>query len=144
MIMSLVFLGEPVGKGRPRYTSRGRHPYTPKGTADYENRLKQAWQSIHHRQCFNTGALSVHISAYYKIPKSATVRDRERMMYGELAPLKKPDLDNIVKIVLDALNGIAYTDDKQVVSICAEKHYSADPRVEVYIEEVDLSDVRQS
>ena len=135
--MALVFFGDPVGKGRPRFT-RGGHCYTPAATAQYERRLRAEWRAANPGEPLQ-GAVAVVIDAYYAIPKSATVRERERMMYGELAPLKKPDLDNVTKIVLDALNSVAFADDKQVVSIRAGKHYSADPRVEVYIEEVDLS-----
>lgn len=139
--MALIFFGDPVGKARPRFT-RGGHCYTPAATAQYERQLRAEWRAANPGEPLQ-GAVAVAIHAYYAIPESATVRNRERMMYGELAPLKKPDLDNIVKIVLDALNGVAFADDKQVISISAGKHYSADPRVEVYVTEVDLSDVRQ-
>lgn len=142
MIMSLVFHGEPRGKARPRFVRRSGRTYNPKRTVEYEEKLRRAWQSIHYNQCFNSGALSVRIDAYYKIPQHATIADRERMMNGELVPLKKPDIDNVQKIILDALNGIAYRDDAQVATITATKHYSIDPRVEIVVEEIDsISDI---
>ena len=53
-------------------------------------------------------------------------------------PTKKPDSDNIIKIILDALNGICYHDDSQVCKIYFEKKYSEIPKVEITIKEIDL------
>lgn len=53
------------------------------------------------------------------------------MESGRIRPIIKPDTDNIIKAVLDALNGLAYEDDSEVVSVTAKKYYSAEPRVEV-------------
>jgi Holliday junction resolvase RusA-like endonuclease len=55
---------------------------------------------------------------------------------GEIYPQVKPDLDNVMKAVLDALNGVVYADDSQVINLVATKRYSTDPRVEVYVHEV--------
>lgn len=51
-------------------------------------------------------------------------------------PLKKPDADNVAKIILDALNGIAYLDDKQVVDLGVHKSYNATPGVLVFVYEI--------
>lgn len=58
------------------------------------------------------------------------------MRDGEILPQKKPDIDNVVKIIMDALNGAAYKDDKQVVSVFASKFYDDDPKVIVEVERV--------
>jgi Holliday junction resolvase RusA-like endonuclease len=50
-----------------------------------------------------------------------------------LYPKVKPDLDNVAKAVLDAINGIVYVDDAQVINLVATKRYATDPRVEVYL-----------
>ena len=55
------------------------------------------------------------------------------MLDGHIRSTKKPDCDNIAKIILDALNGLAYKDDKDIVSCLIEKWYGDEPRVEVYI-----------
>ena len=59
------------------------------------------------------------------------------MEAGEIRPIKRPDWDNIGKLITDALiNNLAYHDDSQIVSCTVEKYYSEQPRVEVEIEEI--------
>ena len=58
------------------------------------------------------------------------------MIEGVRRPTKKPDIDNVEKIILDALNGIAYDDDKQVVEEASSKLYSDVPRVEIEVYEI--------
>lgn len=130
-----IILGEPKGKGRPRFTRNG-HTYTPERTANYETLVRLEYE----RQCegmFEQGIpLELNIKAYFAIPKSASKRKKEAMRTGQLRPTKKPDMDNIVKIVADSLNGAAYHDDAQIVSTSIEKWYAAVPRVEVSIGEI--------
>ena len=80
----------------------------------------------------------VRIYAYYKIPKSTSKKKRAEMLEGRIFPTIKPDADNVAKIILDALNGVVYEDDKQVVGLLTLKRYSEEPRVEVIINEVEL------
>lgn len=127
--------GAPVGKGRPRVTRHGT--YTPQKTRDYEElvRLCYARQANNHR--FPDGAaLAMMVFAYYPIPASATKHRREAMEAGTELPTKRPDFDNIAKLASDALNGIAYKDDAQIVRAVVCKVYDKEPRVEVYISEV--------
>lgn len=131
--------GEPVGKGRPKFSTFNGHAvaYTPKKTANYENLVKLMYMEMVHKEPFEKSAkLSAKITAYFPIPKSASKKNRELMMCGLMCPTKKPDADNIAKSVLDALNGIAYYDDSQIVRLVVEKWYSVEPRVVVSIEEV--------
>ena len=126
--------GEPKGKGRPRFTKNG-HTYTPAGTVSYEDLAKLEYK----QQCgdirFDKGVmLDMKISAYFAIPKSASKKKQRQMLEGELRPTKKPDMDNIIKIIADGLNGIAYYDDSQIVECTVRKFYSEEPRVEVMIE----------
>lgn len=58
------------------------------------------------------------------------------MLENEISPTIKPDTDNIAKSILDSLNGIAYKDDKQIVSLKVDKYYSEIPSVSVEIKEV--------
>lgn len=81
------------------------------------------------------GAVRAEITAYYGIPKSASKRTRADMLSRYIRPAKKPDLDNVAKIVLDSLNGLAYKDDAAVVELVVEKFYSETPRVEVRLVE---------
>lgn len=67
------------------------------------------------------------------MPKSKSKKVKQKMLAGEMRP-QKLDCDNIAKVVLDALNKLAYNDDKQVVELIVEKYYADTPRVEVEIE----------
>lgn len=128
--------GPPKGKARARTVrTRGGQAfsYTPEGTVLYENLIKTSFfQEC--REAFHDGEpLEVHIYAFYGIPKSVSKKKRQEMISGILWPTKKPDIDNIAKCILDALNGVAFHDDTQVVSLHMEKHYAEQPRVEVEI-----------
>lgn len=79
--------------------------------------------------------MRVRIQAVYGIPQSATNADRTRMATGQKRPTKKPDCDNIEKVIMDALNGIAWHDDAQVVDIKTVKVYGEKPCVDVKISE---------
>jgi Holliday junction resolvase RusA-like endonuclease len=125
--------GEPMGKQRPRVTRYGT--YTPKKTVEYENWVKECYYINTDRKCL-TGEIEAEMKVYMSIPKSTSKKKRQAMLEGEVRPTKRPDLDNIAKIILDSLNGIAYNDDKQVVSCKIEKWYGEVPRVEVTLEEV--------
>ena len=81
-------------------------------------------------------ALEVSAIAYYQIPKNTKKSHKLLMIKGEMLPTKKPDIDNIMKVVLDALNGVAYHDDSQIVKIYAVKYFSEYPEVKVTISEI--------
>lgn len=131
--------GEPRGKGRPRFArcGEGVRTYTPQVTECYENLVK----SEYIRQCKNTyfdkdKMLRMTIYASFTIPKSASRKKRERMLNGVILPTKKPDIDNIFKIIADSLNGIAYHDDSQIVIASAHKLYSENPGVTAVIQTI--------
>ena len=84
-------------------------------------------------QNLGTIPLWLEVTAFYPIPKSTSKKKIELMEKGEIRPTIKPDLDNCVKIVADSLNGIAYKDDSQIVSVVADKYYSDTPRLELRI-----------
>ena len=133
--------GEPQGKGRPRFATRitksGRAfatAYTPEDTKAYEKRVAAAYYAKHRGFAFDKGtALAMLITAYCAIPSSASHKKREEMLDGFIRPAKKPDADNIIKVICDALNGKAYYDDTQVVDVHLVKHFDNSPRVEVVI-----------
>ena len=123
--------GEPAGKGRPRFTRTG-HPYTPGKTESYESLVRLAYGEC--GMVFPKGVpVRVRITACFSIPKSAPKKKRAMMIAGDIVPTKKPDFDNIQKIICDALNGVAYHDDSQIVKADIEKVYSAMPHVEVNV-----------
>ena len=130
--------GEPRGKGRPRFNKNG-HTYTPADTAKYERMVRAMFLSRYPRaeQIGKDIPVRAKINAYYKIPDSAGKGRKQLMKAGLIRPTKKPDTDNIAKILLDALNGYAYHDDAQVVELEVKKIYAqSEPYVDILIEEV--------
>ena len=130
--------GEPKGKGRPRFSTKSGTAYTPEATANYENLVKVEYL----RQCGNVKfeqgkELEITITAYFSIPESKSKKAKEQMRSGMIRPTKKPDMDNIVKIIADSLNKIAYHDDSQIVDAVIRKYYSDNPRVVVKIAEIE-------
>ncbi len=125
-----------MAKARPRVFFNkhiGRvMAYTPKKTMGYEE---------HIRCCVPpgifTGPIVVSIWAYRSIPKSMSKKLRKEAIDGTLRPTTKPDLDNITKSVLDALNKISFNDDSQIVSLHLHKFYSEEPRTEITIEDME-------
>lgn len=120
-MISFTIPGEPTGKARPR-VAQG-HAYTPQQTKNYEVRAALCWQAAA-RQGGGvfTGPVAVTIKAYYKMPQSTPKYKRAALALHP--PEKKPDADNVAKIVLDALNGLAYADDKQVTRLLVSKHFA--------------------
>lgn len=131
---SFTVLGEPKGKGRPRFTKTGR-TYTPNDTMNYEGAVWNAFRAKYEEAEQIGGAFSIVIRAYFGIPKSASKKKREMMLTEKIRPTKKPDIDNITKIIMDALNGTAFGDDAGAVGGTIDKYYGAVPRVEVEIYE---------
>jgi len=138
--MKFTIPGEPQGKGRPRVVRNGSftRTFTPEKTANYENLVKLEFQ----RQCpdlwIPSGPVRMVIKAYYGLAKSDSQKKRQAKLSGVIRPTKKPDIDNCIKAIADSINGLAYQDDTQIVSVTAEKYYAEIPRVEVEIEEAPL------
>lgn len=126
--------GEPVAKARPRVTKWGVH--TPEKTINYENLVKQMY-SITYGQAMMAGEVEIDVKLFFGIPKSISKKKRKLMEDGQIRPTKKPDIDNCLKIITDALNGLAYKDDSQIVHATVSKFYSEVPRAEVYITKIE-------
>lgn len=134
MIFKFTIPGKPCGKGRPRFTKSG-HTFTPEKTVNYEALVKLAFSQAYPNAepiAAKVGVIA-KITAYYPIPASASKKRQAHMRAKLIKPTTKPDTDNIAKICLDALNGIAYHDDAQIVELQVKKLYSDDPRVEVWL-----------
>lgn len=118
--MWIFIPGKPKGKQRPRVV-RG-HAFTPQETKDYELMIANLCRAMHGRMI--DGYVKVFIKAVYLVPKSYAKKRKEQIMRKEILPAIKPDIDNIIKIVLDGLNGVAYKDDAQVIEVTAKKTYT--------------------
>lgn len=122
--MKFTIPGDIRGKGRPRFT-RDRfgnvHTYTDPQTKQYEAQVRALY--LKHGGKRFSGYCGVYITACYAVPKSYSKKLKEKCLTGEVMPDKKPDTDNILKIVMDGLNNVAYEDDKQVVKSWISKKY---------------------
>ena len=121
--VTFTILGKPIGKGRPRFSTAGGYArsYTPAKTVEYENLVRMEWEKTGAKKL--EGVISATINCYFPIPKSVSKKKREAMDGAFYT--KKPDCDNIAKIILDALNGIAYDDDSQIAMLDVLKIYDA-------------------
>lgn len=135
-VLAFTIPGEPQGKGRPRfvrYKNGSSGTYTPQNTVSYENLVK----SIAHKTLGSHTPcelpIEISVTAYCGIPKSFSKSKRQMAINGFLRPTKKPDIDNILKIIADSLNTVAWRDDAQLVAATVRKFYSETPRVEAFI-----------
>lgn len=135
MIYEFEVPGKIVGKGRPRINTNTGITYTPTTTKDYETLIQQYFLIKYPRYIPIKDRVKVEIVAYMGIPKSTPKKDIEKMLNNTISPTKKPDIDNIVKAILDALNKFAYYDDNLVCKIDVEKKYNATEKIYIKVEE---------
>lgn len=133
-VVTLYIDGRPVPKGRPRVTRHGT--YTPKSTQIFESAIRTAWLKCGEKPFEDGEALEVMVNAYFPIPSGTPKSKRGKL---HLTPyLKRGDIDNIIKAVLDALNGYAYKDDSAVYSVYGRKIYTDDEPTVVTIGSVEV------
>jgi len=137
--MSIVFDVplEPKGKGRPRFSRHGKFTkvYTDQATLDYETAIQVcAGKAMGSQKPLET-PLSVFLYIRLPIPQSYSKSRKTACLDGSERPAKKPDIDNVAKAFLDAMNGTIYLDDTQVVGLYIKKVYSAVAGVDVAIME---------
>lgn len=118
----IIFVpGDPVGKQRPRKGKNGS-VYTPQKTKDYEATVAWHWKNARGPKL--DGPIRLRIVWHCRIPKSASKAKRAAMVSGQILPMTRPDIDNVCKSIMDALNGVAYHDDLQIVSLTAIRRYA--------------------
>lgn len=133
MQVKFTIPGPPRGKARHR-TMKSGISFNPKENVQYENLVKISYQQQVNRKMGEV--IEADIWAYFPIPQSANKKKKEQMKIGQIRPTVKPDWDNIGKIICDALNNIAYSDDKIITDAAVHKRYSENPQVEVTFTEV--------
>lgn len=131
-MISFVIAGEMRGKQRPRMT-RGGHVYTPTETRLAEAKVAKLAREAMADRLPIIGPVALSVIVLTQPPKSASKAACERMLTGQEYPTKKPDLDNIIKLVSDAMNGIVFEDDKQIVFLSVVKQYAAEARTIVQV-----------
>ena len=126
-------LGKPIGKGRPRLGKWGT--YTPTKTANYETLVKYTFANLFPNTKPTDKPIKANITAVFTIPKSYSKKQIAEIQ-NKPVYIKKPDCDNIAKIILDSLNGLAYVDDNQVCALEINKRYGNQEKVIVELEEI--------
>ena len=131
-----VVPGAPVGKGRPRATSRGGfvRMYTDEKTVKYEKAISESACNAMKGKELITGAVCVNLDMFLPIPKSWSKKKQAQAADGFIYPTVKPDIDNVEKAVFDAINNIVWRDDVQVVFVKKMKKYSLVPCVKVLVQ----------
>jgi Holliday junction resolvase RusA-like endonuclease len=132
MTVSFIIPTKPTGKERPRLTGKGA-VYTPAKTKAYENFIKGSYIEQCGDVSFGDRSISMNVKAYVPPLSKFNKAQRAAALRGELRPTAKPDADNILKALLDALNELAYDDDRYIYKIEVERIYSENPRTEVII-----------
>jgi Holliday junction resolvase RusA-like endonuclease len=124
--------GGPKGKGRPRFSRKSGRAYTPAETAAYETSLAYVAHKAMEGRSMLTGPVDVLIVSAFPVPASYSKRRALDCITGAEHPAKKPDIDNIVKM-LDALNGIVWRDDAQIGRCDVRKVYTKDPELAIQV-----------
>lgn len=133
-MIEFVVPGTPKSKARARtfynHNKKKMQTVTPTGTVLYENLVKMCYinqaSKENFKGFFNKEPLKLKILAIYEIPQSTSKKNRQKMQSGELLPCKKPDVDNIAKVICDALNKVAYKDDTQICELNISKRYTTE------------------
>lgn len=136
-MLTYMVEGNPIGKGRPKFARRGNFvsTYTPTKTRDYETVIKEAAQKAMGSNAVLETPVTVAIYITVPIPQSYSKKRSEACLNGSEKPIKKPDIDNIAKCFLDAMNEIVYKDDTQVLTLHITKVYGTVGMVEVMVRE---------
>lgn len=137
-MISFIVYGEPVAQGRPRFTTVNGHAkaYDPEKSYSYKQLVRLEATKVMPPEPWQK-AIKIEVRACRSIPKVFSKKRQIMAIQGDIRPTTKPDIDNIVKGIKDALKGVIWRDDSQVVEIVASKWYSNSPRVEIDIEVVD-------
>jgi Holliday junction resolvase RusA-like endonuclease len=137
-MIKITIPGEAVPQGRPRFSTRGGFPraYDPPRSRDYKAYVRYIAAEVAPETPIE-GPISLNVTVYRAIPKGFSKHKRRLALEGEMRPVTKPDLDNVVKTLKDSLSRLIWRDDSQVVSLTAAKFYSDHPRVELEISTSD-------
>ena len=133
MIFEFTVEGVPIAKGRPRVCRN--HTFTPRRTKDYESLVEWSWNTKYGNLKPSDKPIKAYIKFYMPIPKSISKKKAAELV-GK-PHTKKPDTDNLIKSILDGLNGLAFNDDSQVYFPIAKKVYGDKPKAVVWLSEED-------
>lgn len=136
--VTIVLSGDPQGKGRARAYRAGnfiKH-YTPEKTRTYEGMIRTAAMDAMVGREPITAPVELQLRAVFSVPQSWSQKKRVAAITGDIKPAKKPDIDNVIKAWTDAMNGVVFADDCQIVKGTFEKKYGPAPLVVVTIKPI--------
>lgn len=130
----------PIGKGRPKFSTFGGHvrAITPSKTRNAEGTIKLFAEQAMAGHDLIQGPVHLEIIAIFPVPASYSKAKRQACLMGDIFPTKKPDIDNIEKLVCDSLNTVVFEDDVQVVRTSARKIYGEKPRLIITISPIEV------
>ena len=136
--INFVIPGVPVAKGRPRFARHGAfvRTFTPEKTASYENLVKVKAEEAMQGRALIDGPCVVTLSLFVTPPASWSKKKTNDALTGAIYPTSKPDADNVLKGILDAMNDIVFKDDKQVVDFACSKRFALTARAVVKVEAI--------
>lgn len=142
--LTVTVPGSPMGKGRPRFSRKSGTAFTPAPTRNREAYIKLlATQEMAGRAPFE-GALMAQMAVVFDVPPSWPKKKQAAALLGEVRPIVRPDLDNQIKLVTDALNGVVYRDDAQIVEMRVTKSYGPQALTVITVRPIDPSEPRNS
>lgn len=121
--------------GRPRFSYKIGRMYTPSATQKFEQKVKNAFLEKYKLEKLLEKPIKAVIIAEIEPPKSLSKKKRLELIEEVINYTKKPDIDNIAKIVLDGLNGVAYKDDSQICRLEVYKRYGYENKIIVKLED---------
>lgn len=134
-LISFTVYGEPVPWKRPRFNGKSKHVFEDSKVKNYKAKVIEAFEESGGKVYEKDVPLRMSIRFYLSVPKSASQKKRLNLI-SNFFPTKRPDNDNLYKGIADALNGVAYYDDSQIVITHIHKLWSINPRAEISIGEV--------
>lgn len=136
-MIKFTVLGEPVAQARPRATTINGYVrmYDPSKSKNYKQYIKLA-AAEHAPTKLIEGPIEMNVKVFRPSLKSFSKKKAVAAENGELRPVTKPDVDNYIKAIKDALKNVIWKDDSQVVNLSVSKWYSEKPRIEIVIREL--------
>jgi Holliday junction resolvase RusA-like endonuclease len=134
--ITIIIGGDPVAKGRPRFTRRGIS-YTPAATRKYEAHGRLAAQEAMGDRPPITVPVRIVAHVELPVPASWSRTRTAAALTGDIRPTTRPDLDNYLKAAMDAVNTIVVADASLVVEIDARKRYGIQPKLVLTITPLD-------
>lgn len=134
MDITILIPGEMRGKGRPRFSARGgfARAYADEKTVTAENWVRSCAADMAPDAPVD-GPVTLDVEIGVRVPQSWPKKRQAAALAGDVVPTSKPDIDNAVKLIADALNGVIWRDDKQIWALTVRKVYQAAPRTLLHI-----------